>query len=181
MKKIIIYGSSNKNLISNHLCKILESHGGSTCFSNGNIYDYYIDKPKFTVVKTNKLKTLNIIDGVIVFNCCKDDCIPNIVNANGITCIVNSENTNVISKLSSLSIPAIIFGMSAKDTITLSSIDHSSAVISIQREIILQSGKHIEPCEFIVNNVDDLSDDEVLMIGLILILYEEFKNGKIEF
>lgn len=181
LKKIIIYGSCNKNLTSKNLCNILEYHGGASCFSNSNICDHYTDKPKYAVLKTNKIKSLDVKSGVMVFNCCEDESLPNIINTNGLTCLVSSENSNAISKLASLSIPAIAFGMSPKDTITLSSIDHTDAVISVQREITLQSGNTLEPCEFIVNNVDDLNDDEVLMIGSILILFEEYKDGTIEF
>lgn len=69
--------------------------------------------------------------------------------------------------------------MSAKDSITISSIGETQAVISIQREITLLSGKNLEPCEFKVANIDKVDEEDLLIMCAILILFEKFDNGLI--
>lgn len=180
MYKIIIYGDCNKKLIGMKLCNALSRHGGVLYFCGGKAREISIGNPNFIVYETDFLQSLNIKDCVIIFNNNDDKHQPNIISSTHISCIVNAQNSVALSQLLNLSLPAIVYGMSPRDSITISSINDTDAVICVQRELVLQSGKVLEPCEFKVLHTEHLDEDDIMTISSVLILYEKFKDGIIE-
>lgn len=179
MFKIIIYGDFSENLIGLKLCRTLAKYGGVLHLCNGDINEISVGSPYFLVYETEHLNSLQIENTVVIFNNTNNlDC-PKIPQSCNISCIVNSQDSSALSKLLSLSTPTIVCGMSAKDSITISSIGETQAVISIQREITLLSGKNLEPCEFKVANIDKVDEEDLLIMCAILILFEKFDNGLI--
>jgi len=177
--KIIIYGDFNENLIGLKLCRTLSKYGGVLHLYGGDINEISVGSPYFLVYETEHLNSLQVENAVVIFNNSNNlDC-PKIAPSCNISYIVNAQDSNALSKLLSLSIPAIVCGMSAKDSITISSIRETQAVISVQREITLLSGKKLEPCEFKVTNIDKVDEDDLLIVCAILILFEKFDNGLI--
>ncbi len=180
MYKIIIYGKSGSKLIGIKLCNALARHGGVLYFCDGRVKEISVGNPNFVVYETDFLKSLNVNDCIIIFNSCESNHYPNIISSEHISCIVNSQNTSALSQLLNLSLPAIVYGMSSKDSITISSINDTEAVISVQRELTLQSGEKLEPSEFKILHIDGLDEDDIMTISSILILFEKFKDGIIE-
>lgn len=180
MFKIIIYGECNKNLTGLKLCRTLSHYGGVLYFCGGDISEISVGTPCFVVYETDCINSLQVEDAVVIFNNSKNESCPKITSSCNISCIVNSQDSQALSKLLPLSLPAIVCGMSAKDSITLSSIGETNAVVSVQRELVLQSGKILEPCEFKVLNIDNMDDDDILTICAVLILLEKFDNGIIK-
>ncbi|MEG1436119.1 MAG: hypothetical protein RR069_03470 [Oscillospiraceae bacterium] len=180
MFKIIIYSNCNNNLVGLNLCKTLERYGGVLYLGNGRIKEFCVKNPAFIVYETDSLKSLNVANCVLIFDNSENETYPNILSSERISCVVNSQNTAALSKLLPLSLPAIVCGMSPRDSITISSINDTDTVISIQRELVLQSGNILEPCEMKVLNTDDMDEDDILTISAVLILFEKFKDGIIE-
>ncbi|NCC87476.1 MAG: hypothetical protein EOM05_06360 [Clostridia bacterium] len=180
MFKIVIYGECNKNLIGLKLCRTLSHYGGVLYFCGGDISEVSVGTPCFIVYETECINSLQVEDAVIIFNNSKNENCPKITSSCNISCIVNSQDSQALSNLLPISLPAIVYGMSAKDSITISSINENSAVISVQRELVLQSGKILEPCEFKVLNIESLDKDDILTICSVLILFEKFCDGIIK-
>lgn len=174
MFKIVIYGECNENLFGLKLCRTLSHYGGVLYFCGGDISEVSVGTPCFIVYETECINSLQVEDAVIIFNNSQNKNCPKITSSCNISCIVNSQDSQALSKLLPISLPAIVYGMSAKDSITISSINENSAVISVQREIVLQSGKILEPCEFKVLNIESLDKDDILTICSVLILFEKF-------
>ena len=78
-------------------------------------------------------------------------------------------------------VPTLTCGMSPKDTLTLSSISDSSAVVSVQREIKDLNHQTIEPCEIKINYENRFSDYELLSACAVLLLADKIKDGRLDF
>ncbi len=182
MFKIIIYGDFNENLIGLKLCRTLAKYGGVLYLCNGDISEISVGNPYFLVYETEHINSLQVEDAVVIFNNSNNngDC-PKITSSSNISCVVNAQDSQALSKLLPLSIPAIVCGMSAKDSVTISSISETEAVVSVQRELVLRSGKKLEPSEFKVINIDKVDEEDILIICAILILFEKFDDDIIEF
>ena len=84
--------------------------------------------------------------------------------------VANSCMPEQLDYISAIKLPAITCGLYAKDTITLSSIEHDRAVINLQRSLTCFNGESAEPQEFPVC-FDAPVDGYLLMAyGSILIL-----------
>lgn len=146
----------------------------------GRVKEYSQKSPSFVVYETTRLKSLSVTNCVLVFNNNESEEYPNIMSSERISCIINSQNTTGLSKLVPLSLPVIVCGMSTRDSITISSLSDNYAVVSIQRELVLQSGKVLEPCDIKVMNTDGIYEDDILTISAVMILFEKFCDGIIE-
>lgn len=72
---------------------------------------------------------------------------PNFFEGQQAVAIVDSCNKDLYGFVNATKLPAITCGLSAKDTITLSSIGQDSAVIDLQRSVTCFDGTVVEPQE----------------------------------
>lgn len=84
--------------------------------------------------------------------------------------VVDSCNKDVMRLVGETKLPAITCGLSARDTITLSSISEDSAVINIQRSISCFDGTVIEPQEIPVTLCSSIDSFALMCAAAIFIL-----------
>ncbi len=86
--------------------------------------------------------------------------------------LVNSENEKQIEYLAKIKDNVITLGLSAKDTISISSNDENSVVASLQRTIVISKTHVIEPMEISYNNVENYDLHCVLaFLGIKILLF----------
>jgi len=91
--------------------------------------------------------------------------------------IVDSENTAITEFISEMKIPAITCGLSNKDTITLSSIDEGSAVITLQRTVECFDNTVAEPQEIPVKF--NIGSDQFSLMATVAVFILTGKTGEI--
>jgi len=106
---------------------------------------------------------------IIVFGGKANHDILHLVNEHTVA-VVNSCNTEQLEYISSIKLPAITCGLHAKDTITLSSIEHDRAVINLQRGLTCFTGESAEAQEFPVSFEAPVDSYLLMAYGAILIL-----------
>ena len=84
------------------------------------------------------------------------------VQGGNIVAIVDCGNERLVDFVSSTKLPAITCGLSPKDTITLSSIEEDSAVVTLQRAVTCFDGTVAEPQEIPVR-LSGITDNFSLM------------------
>lgn len=87
-----------------------------------------------------------------------------------VVAIVDSCNQDVMKLVSETELPAITCGLSARDTITLSSINEDSAVIDLQRSITCFDGKIMEPQEIPISLCSTIDSFALMCVAAIFIL-----------
>ena len=106
---------------------------------------------------------------IIVFGGKANHDILHLVNEHTVA-VVNSCNTGQLEYISSIKLPAITCGLYAKDTITLSSIEHDRAVINLQRGLTCFNGESAGSQEFPVSFGVPVDSYLLMAYGAILIL-----------
>lgn len=97
----------------------------------------------------------------------------------GTKLVVDSNNTYIAEKLKDQNNDTVTCGLSAKDTITFSSINADHCAISLQRNIYDMYGQLIEPCEFILHTSENQKEYAILSAAAALILLGfNLKNGR---
>jgi hypothetical protein len=90
-------------------------------------------------------------------------------NTNAIA-IVDSSKEDLLTYVATTGLPAITCGLSAKDTVTLSSIRTDSAVINLQRAITCFDGSLAEPQEIPVSRREDADSFALMAASAICLL-----------
>lgn len=88
--------------------------------------------------------------------------------------VLSSDNAEAAAFIQSAGIKALVFGMSRKDTLTLSSITPDSAVLCLQRGVSDLAGNLIDPVEIPINLARGYDAAAILYTAAVLIL-----SGKI--
>lgn len=164
MNAIIFYGDKNDDKIKNAIVRALSNYNKLNSIS---LYEY-----------EDIADSVNILNksGIFVFKNSSSD--KQVIIPKGFIAVFSDINLDAISKLEKLDIPAVSCGMSSKDTISVSSIDDYSVMISIQREILLFSGEKIEPHDFCVFLKEKLDIYPLLVASLTLILSDVSTQDK---
>lgn len=88
----------------------------------------------------------------------------------GLPVAVSSSNRSALRILGNRNHHAIICGMYARDTITLSSYDRDCALVALQRTLLSLSGEEIEPREIKVHLRQSIPSPDIPLITAALLL-----------
>lgn len=88
----------------------------------------------------------------------------------GLPVAVSSSNRSALRILGRRSQHAIICGMYARDTLTLSSYDRDCALVALQRTLLSLSGEEIEPREIKVHLCQSIPSTDIPLITAALLL-----------
>jgi hypothetical protein len=91
------------------------------------------------------------------------------IDANAIA-IVDSSKEDLLAYVATTGLPAITCGLSAKDTVTLSSMRTDSAVINLQRGVTCFDGSLAEPQEIPIKRPEDADSFAVMAASAICLL-----------
>lgn len=165
MSDLVILFSGRKSATEQEIIEILTSHGAN----------YISDKAviskgdKFTVISEYKKSDVKIKNGVALFI---DD--TNRFDAqtfgSGIMGICEDINTKALNIFEKSGIPVISCGMNGKNTVTLSSLNNSCVLVTLQRNIKDCFGKIVYSGEFIIKLTKKYSPFSVMASTAVLLL-----------
>ena len=162
---MVILFSDRKNKTEKEIIEILKNYGA----------DYISDKKihkgngKITIISEYKITDLNIEKGIAVYI----DETQRFIGQKfpmGIIGICEDCNKEALKNFSYNKIPVITCGMSAKNTITLSSINSDTLLATLQRNITVINGNEIYPEEFKIKTKKNYLPFSVMASIAILLL-----------
>lgn len=180
MVTIILYGEIKDKSITSKLCRVLSDYGGVLYFSDLKAIQYgSSSNTAFIIFECDKMCEISIPDCIVIFKS-KQTSSCHIKLCNSTISIVESSNKKAIHSIGGNQNPCISCGMSSNDTVTLSSISDTDAIISIQRSIKELSGKTIEPCDVTVKQKNFCDGFALLSTFCTLALSGHIKNDNLQ-
>lgn len=165
MWKTVILFSDRKNAVACEIVKILTDHGA------GYISDKSVitGKGDFEVISEYKKTELDVTDGIAVFI---DDSerFSGQRFPHGMVGICEEANRTALELFMQSGIPVISCGMNSKNTVTLSSLNSSSLLTSLQRTLTDCGGKTVEPGEFKIKLTKKYHSFSVMAAAAVLLL-----------
>lgn len=148
MVTIIICGSKKDEVIAKTLYKVLCRYGK---VYHDKVYEpiRVVSHTSFYISEVEHIPESNASNGILIFKNTfeKSD---NSIIPNNFTIIMDPQNTEAAQAIKGTNNVVITCGMLMKSTLSISSLDFSSAIISVQRSITDLSSKLIEPHDFAV-------------------------------
>lgn len=96
----------------------------------------------------------------------------------GFVAVADSANAEAVELLRKTGVCAVICGMSQKDSVTFSSLDAESAVVSVQRELRTLRGGTVEPGEISVAFTAEPPSGYPLLAAVTVLLLGEALGGR---
>ena len=127
-------------------------------------------QPDFLVIDNFFVPNLLITKGIVVFKQGISVFQKGIDIPQDYIAVVDPENEEAIAMLKKNSMRTVTCGMSAKDTITYSSIDPECAIVSLQRELKTVGGEDLDPGEFPIKALSCKKDFALLAAVAVLLL-----------
>lgn len=175
MTSIILYGDKKDLTINSKLRRTLSRYGGVLHVTGPSISDYGCDIPEFVLFDLEDLRNIQLNHAILIFKSRQKIEPATISLSDGVVAVVEPENKEALALLRESNAVALTCGMSGRSTLTISSIDETSAVISLQRETKTLNGILIEPSEIRVSLSERMEGYVLLAICAVCIL-----SGKIE-
>lgn len=178
MVRILLCGDKTDKRFTKRLCRVLKEYGGVLYVSENKIFETHV-KTDFLICDYEFLDFSNISGALLIFK-------PDLKNAKGriylhsdTVCIVGGENETALQLIKGSRTLALTCGMSLKDTVTLSSVAETGAVVSVQRELVCLGGEAVGPCEVKVTFTSRYTDYETMVICAVLLITGKIKDGKL--
>lgn len=180
MIPVFLVGEKSDAAIRLPLCRALERHGGVLHICNGHAAQYAIGPAHFLLYETSRLDTLQAESAILVFKTHQPKFCPTLTLSSGVTAILETENEIAARRLLHTGNTALTCGLTARDTLTLSSISDTEPVVSIQRTVTMLNGRTLEPCEKRVRLHTPLSGYALLSVCATLLLAGQASEGVLE-
>lgn len=176
MEQVVVFGENQKDHFFSYLKQFLAEYtdfhsfdGSGFCFSENSakVFFHYVRELDcleggksilFLQKKANLKKTNRLSDKTTV--------------------VIDSENRKQLELVSRFPVDVVTFGLSPKDTVTFSSRDEQSAVVSLQRAVTALDGALLEPMEIPCILNEKLNDPLILGIASIMILLHLIDGDK---
>ena len=162
---MVILFSGRKSTVEKEIIEILSGYGA----------DYISDKAvssvggQFTVISEYKKTDIKLKSGIAVF-IDDTDRFDNQIFPDGIIGICEDNNTAALKAFKDSETPVISCGMSAKNTVTLSSFGDASLLASLQRTLTDFKGNEIDPAEFRIKLTKKYSPFAVMASAAVLLI-----------
>lgn len=160
LHNVILYGNYGDSKITDILISDLHESKSLYC-----LHDKIFNSNKNPEIAVIETEAANVIEsdeiGICIFKLKSD--VKNLKKiSENIFCVVSSENTEIINKLSKLKANVIMCGMSGRCTVNFSSLKQDSAVISLNRSLKNIYGNIIEPLDIPINRFESGYEYEYL-------------------
>lgn len=167
MTTVILYGSSDDSAPED-ICRGISAAGSITRY-DGSCLVSESRQCDFFILNTAEPVTLQIPAGILIF-LNRISSVAHFSIPQGLVAVTASENKSALQLLMKSSISTVSCGMASSDTLTLSSVNDSAAVVSLQRSITTLSDKIIEPAEYPVKLTSPISEYGLLAACAVLLL-----------
>jgi len=164
---VILAADKNDKPFWNTISRELEKDFSIIRAYDGKLYTS-VNVAEMVLTDINSFRQFNTESTIMVFKNIDGADIDSITGNSQIA-IVDSANDNLMHHVANMQIPAITCGLSARDTVTLSSISVDGAVVNLQRGMTGFYGDEIEPQE-IPAIIEEEADHFALMSATVISL-----------
>ncbi len=179
MTAVVLCGKRNDPVVCDPLLKALSHYGGALYFNGRtlkSVQDPGTDTPRFVVYDCEEIPDLNLEKGILLFKNSFCGSSARSIPA-GVLTVFESYNGRAAGALKGTGVVAITCGTSAKDTLSVASLDEMSATVSLQRTVKDLSGTVLEPRDVAVELDSLLSPYQLLAVCSVLLLSGEDPNS----
>ncbi len=163
--KTIIVAEQAPFPVSNILVRFCEEYGGALISSPGKCFSTCAD-PIYNIILTDGSAKISLPGSTVIF---AEDNYDNFnIDLSGCTAVINRYDFNALRIAEHYGCTAMICSISGNDTLTISSSDDDSCLISLNRSIKTPRGI-TEPCEYIFRRFNDAPDEIILSCGAALL------------
>lgn len=180
MIPIFLLGEESDAAIRLPLCRVLERHGGVLHVCGAHAAQYTMGKARFLLYETGRLNSIQAEQALLIFKSKQAASARPLALSEGVVSILETENQAAARTLLHSGATALTCGLTARDTLTLSSISDRNPVISIQRSITAFDGHTLEPCEKRVALHAPLSGYALLSVCAVLLLTGQASENVLE-
>lgn len=170
MIPIFLLGEESDAAIRLPLCRVLERRGGVLHICGAHASQYAMGQARFLLYETSRLDAVQAEQAILIFKTRQAAHAHPLALSKGIVSILESENEAAARSLLNSGATALTCGLTARDTLTLSSFSDTSPVVSIQRSITAFDGHTLEPCEQPIALHAPLSGYALLSVCAVLLL-----------
>lgn len=168
MQTILLYGDRRDMFLRTALLGALAQSGSVLYVEEGHFFQAPEEDPAFFVYECECLPSLSVSKGLLLLknSCsCRELSLPS-----GIWAVLESDNHSGACALRHQPSPVISCGCSARDTLSLASIEDETAVLSLQRSVFTLNGKLVEPHDFSVSLQSRRHPHQILPVAMALLL-----------
>ncbi len=172
MTTVVLCGKKNDEAVSRPLLKALSHYGGALYFNGKTLQNFQESgegAPYFTVYDCEEIPEIKLEKGILLFKNSFCGTTARSVPA-GILTVFESYNGKAAEALKGTGVVAITCGTSAKDTLSVASLDETSATVSLQRTVKDIAGAILEPRDVTVELDSLLSPYQLLAVCSVLML-----------
>ena len=169
MTDIILCGKAEDHALSEIVIPSLSGDGGVRCSSRDQIRQFGPESPALLVWDCEQIPEVALESGVLVF---KNSYRPltSIQVPPEFLCVFESHNQYAAAVLKNAGASAAVCGLSARDTLSISSLDYGNAVLSLLRNVQTIRGGLLEPHDFQVQTHSRVSPRHMLVVAMVLLL-----------
>lgn len=162
---MVIIFSGRKSAVEKEIISILTKYGANY------ISDKMIsaDAGKFTIISEYKKTDIKLKKGIAVF-IDDTDRFNDQIFPEGIIGICGDSNTKALELFKKSNIPVISCGMNCKNTVTLSSLNSSTLLATLQRTVIDNYGNEVDPGEFKIKLTKNYEPFSVMASAAVLLV-----------
>lgn len=150
MDTVLLYGNDKDNAVAGTLFAAVRAMGGAALHMTQKAVSLIppgAERPEFLVLEKSEMPEMHVGGGIIVFKQGLSVFQTNFTVPGGFSAVVDPVNEEAVRLLKKSGLQTITCGMSLRDTLTFSSIDIDSAVVSLQRTINTLHAETVEPRE----------------------------------
>ena len=168
MNIIILLGDAGEHALRDALLPALERYGGVLYAGERQIFRLTTETPSFFVYDCERVPELQPDRGVLLF---KGGCAGQAISLPpGFCAVLEGSNRGAAALLRGSRSPVATFGMSARDTLSVASLDEGGAVLSLQRSVAALDSRLLEPHDFRVLGRAGVAPRELLAVSMTLLL-----------
>ena len=169
MHFVVLYGDRDDLFLGKALACALQKYGGAVRLSAGRAEGAIDPAPEYLIAEYDTPPRLRVERGLFVFKH-KVSCTAPVELPAGFTAVAHSGSPSSLALLKHAACPAVVCGMSSRDTVTLSGLQEPSAAVSVQRQIVDCMGGVIEAQEIPVSLSSPLEGYPLLAACAVLLL-----------
>ena len=170
MIPIFLLGEERDVALRLPLCRILERYGGVLHICGAHAAQYAIGQARFLLCETSRLDSIQAEQAILIFKSRQAVSSSPLSLSDGVISILETGHEAAARMLLHTGATALTCGLTARDTLTLSSISDTAPVVTIQRAITTFDGHTLEPCEKRIALHTPLPDYALLSICALLLL-----------
>lgn len=180
MIPIFLLGEERDAALRLPLCRVLERYGGVVHICGAHAAQYAMGPARFFIYEASRLESIQAEQAILIFKTRQAAASHPLALSAGVVSILETENEAAARALLHSGATALTCGLTARDTLTLSSISDINPVVSIQRAITAFDGLTLEPCEKRIALRAPLSGYALLSVCAVLLLTGQASENVLE-